>query len=96
MRLTDQNAKFLSNQASEHLCFVRFDCPCGCGVTTGAHFSPALDGQPFTHEGCLIWERVSGDTLETLTLSPSFLLYPDKSGCKGWHGYIRNGALEPC
>jgi Family of unknown function (DUF6527) len=52
---------------------IHFDCPeghVGCGITIP--FTPALDGssQPVKQRNGAQWER-TGDTFETLTLSPS-------------------------
>lgn len=59
-------------------------------------FTPALDRSE-TPELRKPWKRESGDTFETLTLSPSILFYPSEhAGCAGWHGFLRNGNLETC
>lgn len=39
------------------------------------------------HVGATIWTRVSGETFDDLTLSPS--IDASKWGC--WHGFITNG-----
>lgn len=71
---------------------VLFDCPCGnhaedhrCYVP----FSNPIGPGPYT--GPKGWER-TGETFETLTLSPSILRRADWGGC-GWHGFIRNGEV---
>lgn len=71
---------------------VIFRCPCGnhdddheCYVP----FANPLDGQgPFDPKG---WQR-TGDTFETLTLTPSILRVRSHGGC-GWHGFITNGLV---
>lgn len=70
---------------------LQFDCPCGCGIPCFVHFSNPLDGgAPLVHEPFPSWQR-TGDTFETLTLTPSILRTPPR-GC-GWHGYITNGEV---
>ncbi len=63
-------------------------CPCGCGEYFYVGFANPLDGGPPVCEGHPHWQR-TGDTFETLTLTPSILR---KSGC-GWHGFI-NGEIR--
>jgi hypothetical protein len=68
---------------------LSLDCPCGCGVGCYVPFANPLDGGPqYDAQG---WQR-TGDTFETLTLSPSIQRL---SGCK-WHGFIRNGEIITC
>ena len=67
---------------------VGMDCPCGCDVGLYVPFANPLDGGlPVEPRG---WQR-SGDTLETLTLTPSVL----RREC-GWHGWIRDGRAVTC
>lgn len=68
---------------------VIFDCPCGnkddrhrCYVT----FANPIGPGPHVHEKG--WQR-TGDTFDTLTLTPSIL----RIGDCGWHGYITNGEI---
>lgn len=84
---------------------LSFDCPCAtCAAKrTGdpdtdfylrvfVGFRNPLDGGP-AHDprpGAQ-WER-TGDTFETLTLTPSIL---DKGRC-GWHGFVTNGEVTSC
>jgi Family of unknown function (DUF6527) len=53
-------------------------------------FANPLDGGP-PHDGRVTWQR-TGDTFETLTLTPSILSDPAKGGC-GWHGFVTNGEV---
>jgi len=76
---------------------VSFRCPCGTHPRDDDYgtdrcmvlFNNPLDGggkfdpTPESH----YWDR-EGDTLETLTLTPSI----QRVGGCGWHGFIRNGA----
>ena len=73
---------------------LAFDCPCGCGVRRHLTFeNPPESGIPGTpHHG---WHR-EGDTVETLTLSPSRWAKRDAErpeNC-GWHGYITRGEVS--
>lgn len=61
-------------------------CPCGCGAGLYVPFANPLDGGP--QYGPQGWQR-AGDTVDTLTLSPSVLRLGPAS-C-GWHGWIRDG-----
>jgi hypothetical protein len=73
------------------------DCPeCGAhrGKRLAVRFWPPIDPgsweprvTPIPHVG--FHTRVSGDTFEALTLSPSVGLDPH------WHGHIVNGVLKP-
>lgn len=71
---------------------ITFCCP---GCSDEAHkwcfvpFSNPLDGGP-QHE-LQGWQR-TGDTFETLTLTPSIQRL---EGCK-WHGFITNGEIITC
>ena len=66
---------------------VTFACPCGCGQVRYVPFANPLDGGEPIEPASATWTR-SGETLETLTLSPSIQV---RGGC-GWHGYVRDGA----
>jgi hypothetical protein len=71
---------------------VSFDCPC-CGGTSRAtrltvFLANPIDGGLPSDDGKL-WTR-SGDTFETLTLSPSV----DVSEYKHWHGHITGGEIR--
>ena len=71
---------------------VQFDCPCGNHDESHQCFVPfanPLDGGPPIHTGKNNgWQR-TGETFETLTLTPSILRV---GGC-GWHGFITNGEI---
>ena len=95
MRLLDAKPKWvqLNNWASESDFFVgiRFACP-HCGKPLSVPFWPPVD--PEKMEGRIFnmpdnagnWRR-TGDTFDSLTLSPSI----DVAG--HWHGHIINGEL---
>lgn len=80
---------------------IGFLCPCApCAAKrTGdwehdwytRHFIPftnPIDGGPPFQADRPLWQR-TGDTFETLQLTPSILSDPAKGGC-GWHGFIGN------
>lgn len=72
---------------------MTFTCPCGaCDEFHDCYipFTNPLDGG-LPYDGHPTWQR-TGDTFETLTLTPSILRNPTKGGC-GWHGYITNGEV---
>ncbi len=71
---------------------LQFECPIHDGCHLGVPVDPALDGGP-PPEG-RGWKR-TGDTFETLTLSPSIRILGGANGCR-WHGFIRGGRFETC
>lgn len=98
MRLTDLDPRWVShggegitNAAGEAIPLrekigVSFDCPkCGPIHPGFIPFANPLDGGPSTHE--VAWQR-TGESFETLTLTPSIL----RKDC-GWHGFITNGEI---
>ena len=70
---------------------VIFNCPCGvCGTLCYVPFANPLDGsRPDGHRA--VWQR-TGETFETLTLTPSILRSTEQGGC-GWHGFVTNGQI---
>jgi len=70
---------------------VLLDCPCGCDRQLYVPFANPIDGGPPVNDGHASWQR-TGDTFETLTLTPSILRMKEKGGC-GWHGFITNGEV---
>ena len=80
---------------------LMFLCPCGpcTAKRTGdrdkdfhlqvyVNVDPPLDGSPVwkSSPNMPAWKR-TGDTFDTLKLTPSILSDPAKGGC-GWHGYV--------
>lgn len=69
---------------------IMFDCPNpACGHVLIVWFANPIGGGPAAPPDCAPtprWQR-TGETLATLTLTPSILV-----DC--WHGYIRNGHAE--
>lgn len=72
---------------------VNLNCPCGCKDTLFVPFkNPMCGGEGIYRNGEHdTWQR-TGDTFETLTLTPSI---QRTLGCK-WHGYITNGEIVNC
>lgn len=106
MRLVDLNPRFVGgggegvSQADGTPAPLReglgviLTCPCGtCDVELYVPFTNPLDGGP-PYEGHPTWAR-SGETFDTLSLTPSILRNKAKGGC-GWHGYITNGEIVSC
>lgn len=88
MTLVSLKAKFLNDTRGRRAVGVIMDCPCGNRDPDHRLFVPfdvALDGSPRPPDE-KAWAR-TGDTIETLTLSPSVQRL---EACK-WHGWIRNG-----
>lgn len=69
---------------------VLFDCPCGSEHCQQLYipFANPLDGS-VPKRG---WQR-TGETFDTLTLTPSILRLATTSVCCGWHGYVTNGEI---
>lgn len=78
---------------------LSFQCPCGRSHEGRSDrvfvtFANPLDGGPaLDGKRVPTWQR-SGDTFETLTLSPS-IQRVDPDGC-GWHGFVENGMVRTC
>lgn len=67
---------------------VIFDCPCGNADEEHRCYVPFANPiGPGPHVSEKGWRR-TGDTFETLTLTPSIL----RRGC-GWHGFITEGEV---
>jgi hypothetical protein len=78
---------------NRHGMAVSFECPC-CRDTPRATrlavwFANPIDDLPPTDDASTLWQR-SGDTFETLSLSPSI----DASKHGHWHGHISNGEIR--
>lgn len=71
---------------------VSFDCPCGaCGTQCFVPFNNPIDGGGVWDPTRSLWTR-TGETFETLSLTPSIHRVPGKGGC-GWHGFVTNGEV---
>jgi len=104
MKLSDLNPRWQIDDGRR--VGVNFDCPGACcagkpsardewdelerngemKLIVAVPFTVALDGNAYRPDG---WNR-TGDTFDTLTLSPS--IFPPGH----WHGFIRNGEIETC
>ena len=73
-------------------------CPCGCKNILFVPFANPEDGKPpydADTPGRPHWTR-TGDSLETLSLTPSIQRHKiNGEGCE-WHGYITNGEAITC
>jgi hypothetical protein len=76
---------------------VSFLCPHCREQRLAVHFNPPIDPQGWwdkmvrpTYEGIRVWNRVSGDTFDSLTLNPSI----NASDASHWHGFIVNGEIR--
>lgn len=92
MKLTELNPKFLGARHGGGVterAGVDLDCPCGkCGHRLYVPFkNPIGPGESYSNEKG--WDR-TGETFETLTLTPSIL----RIGLCGWHGYITSGEVR--
>lgn len=107
-RLVDCNPRFAQMGNRGPTCWLVFDCPEAhdCMFKNGnvqIPITPSLEGEPQTspQSNGAIWQR-TGDTFETLTLSPSILMRPTTTTdghvvdpC-ALHIFIKNGAIEFC
>ena len=71
---------------------LSFKCPCGKDHheydRVFVEFENPIDGGPRHSARGPAWHR-TGDTIDTITLSPS-ILRQEPGGC-GWHGSVTNG-----
>jgi hypothetical protein len=68
---------------------IEFDCPCGCVHRVYVSFANPVDGLGPVYAAGNNWQR-TGDTFDTLTLSPSIQrILPNKC----WHGHVTNGEV---
>lgn len=74
---------------------IMFECACGKDDCWNAvPFLNPIDGGPPLESNRPNWKR-TGESFDTLTLSPSILRSTKNGGC-GWHGWIRNGEVISC
>jgi len=96
MKLTALNAEFVVRSMGDAAKIgLILNCPCGCIHRLYVPFANPIGGGP-TDDTKPLWQR-TGETIETLTLSPSVYRSPAKgTPCpKAWHGYIRAGEAVP-
>lgn len=99
-RLVDADPVWVDGSVSDgerHGTGIIFNCPIHDECFANVQFSNPLDGSP-SHDNngrCEpTWHR-TGETFETLTLSPSIRRLGGPDGCE-WHGFIRGGRFETC
>lgn len=75
---------------------LTFLCPCCKGCRLSIRFRPPIDKEGWwskivqpSYAGMLVWDRVSGETFDDLTITPSI----NASSNGHWHGEITNGNL---
>jgi hypothetical protein len=76
-------SQFIEGPDGRKGCGLMVDCP-NCGAAGAAYFKNPLDGGAPVHP--VQWDR-TGETLETLSLTPSFLMIGH------FHSWIRKGVL---
>jgi hypothetical protein len=92
VKLADLNARFVALRSeapdARGAVALMLPCPCGCRTDLTIPFENPIDAEPVDWLKTR-WRR-TGETLDTLTLHPSVNALPT-DGCKGWHGWIKNG-----
>lgn len=68
---------------------VSFECPHCRECRLAVWFANPIDGLPPTDDATKLWQR-TGETFETLTLTPSI----DASKDGHWHGFITGGDIR--
>lgn len=96
-RLTDLDPHWLRD-GERHGIGVSFECSCGCGDRMAVGFANPLDGgAPVivtrNVEGIPTWWQRTGDTFETMSLSPSIVVWRAKK--EHWHGVLQHGIVTP-
>lgn len=112
-KLVDSDPSWIGTAAGRRGVGITFECPLhpGGGCYQGVFFANPLDGGPPLPDADAgkpgvperkYWQR-TGDTFETLTLTPSINAFdthtaPDgtKSRTTHWHGFITNGRVTSC
>jgi hypothetical protein len=98
VKLVDLNPKWVSHATGRSGTGLRFGCPCAkCDAAQEpfsryqlvVSFANPLDGGPTCASDGIGWQR-TGDTFETLSLTPSV----DASASGHWHGFITNGEVR--
>lgn len=99
MRLTELEPKWTGYGTDDYGKIydgISFLCP-HCKVHRLAiHFMPPIDPENWwprithpTYHDLLVWTRVSGDTFDDLTITPSINVE-----LANWHGFITNGEIR--
>jgi hypothetical protein len=91
VRLSDLNPEFLSHGGSGVTTADGHPVPVTEGVGYVPFANPIGPGPGMGLSGPR-WQR-TGDTFETLTLTPSVFRVKGKGGC-GWYGFITNGEVR--
>lgn len=94
MTLKDLNAEIIHvNIDNESILAILFDCPVNCGYK---HMIPFWDKFPKESDGKIkIWHRISGSTIEDLSISPSYVSpIPTPTKTSHIHFTLINGELK--
>jgi hypothetical protein len=105
VRLTELNPRWWNTGGDRSGMGVSFDCPHCRTTRIGVAFANPIDGGAPSHLRAIevmpvvasavppgiAWQR-TGETFETLTLSPSV----DTSNSGHWHGWVRAGEVTTC
>lgn len=98
-RLIDCDPRWGVDGGARHVDrYITFDCPEGHdGCRHVIPLTPALDGAPQTspQRNGAQWAR-TGDTFETLTLTPSIRRIPNDAEDCAFHGFITAGQITFC
>jgi hypothetical protein len=97
-RLADADPVFAVGPSGRKGIGLLFNCPIHSDECfTYVPFTNPLDGGPPLEQDQLTWAR-SGETFDTLSISPSIHKLGEKIGegeCE-WHGFVTNGAFITC
>lgn len=101
MKLRDLNAELTTTDygGGVRVQMLMFECPnprCACDHWQGIPHSDEpfheIDDPSDPTRKIKLWQRVSGSTIDDITMTPSFVV----QSCDGLHGWIRNGEWVPC
>lgn len=101
MKLTELNPRWVGIGSGTDFIIsgLTFDCPHCKNQRLGVSFKPPIDPKGWTLRGVtwnhsnIEWYR-TGDSFETITLSPSIDASQQRIDVPGhWHGFIKNGEI---
>lgn len=94
-KLVDLNPKWITTHEKGEIYGISYDCPCDppyndCGGRQIVPVKTSWDSRPVCADSLARGWDLTGDSFETVTLSPSI------HQVGHWHGYLRNGVVESC